>query len=55
MAEWIEKDFGISAKSFKELKFDTEKDIVVFTRAAKKFNTIVITTMMLTLETLQKI
>jgi predicted nuclease of predicted toxin-antitoxin system len=44
MAEWIKKDFGVSAKSFKELNFDTEKDIVVFTNAAKKFNTIIITT-----------
>ncbi|HEY5462135.1 MAG TPA: DUF5615 family PIN-like protein [Hanamia sp.] len=44
MAQWIEKDFGISAKSFNELNFGTEKDIVVFTNAAKRFNTVVITT-----------
>jgi predicted nuclease of predicted toxin-antitoxin system len=44
MAEWIKKDFGVPAKSFKELNFDTEKDIVVFTSAAKNFNTIIITT-----------
>lgn len=44
MAEWIKKDFGVAAKSFKELNFGTEKDIVVFTKAAKKFNAIVITT-----------
>ncbi len=44
MAKWIQEDFGISAKSFKELNFDTEKDVIVFTIAAKKFNTIIITT-----------
>ena len=44
MADWINKDFGISAKSFKELNFKTEKDITVFTIASKRFNTIVITT-----------
>jgi predicted nuclease of predicted toxin-antitoxin system len=44
MAEWIIKDFGIGAKSFKELDFNTEEDITVFTIAAKRFNTVVITT-----------
>ena len=44
MAEWIKKDFGVSAKSFKELNFDAEKDIVIFTTASKKINTVVITT-----------
>jgi len=44
MAAWLRNDFGVSAKSFKELNFDTEKDISVFTIAAKKLNTIVITT-----------
>lgn len=44
MAIWIQDDFGCSAKSFKDLKFENEQDIVVFTKAAKKLNTIVITT-----------
>lgn len=44
MAGWIQEDFGIPAKSFKELNFDTEQDVVVFTKAAKRLNTIVITT-----------
>jgi predicted nuclease of predicted toxin-antitoxin system len=44
MADWIVEDFGISAKSFKELNFKTEIDITVFKIAAKRFNTIVITT-----------
>jgi predicted nuclease of predicted toxin-antitoxin system len=44
MAVWIRKDFGVSAKSFNELNFDTEKDVTVFTRAVQRFNTIVITT-----------
>jgi predicted nuclease of predicted toxin-antitoxin system len=44
MAVWLKKDFGISAKSFNELKFNTEEDITVFKSAVKRFNTIVITT-----------
>jgi len=44
MAEWIIKDFGIAAKSFKELDFNTEEDITIFTFATKRFNTVVITT-----------
>lgn len=44
MAVWIQDDFGCSAKSFKELNFETEQDAVVFTKAAKRLNTIVITT-----------
>ena len=44
MAEWIEKDFGVTAKSFTELNFGTEEDIVIYTNAAKRFNIIVITT-----------
>ena len=44
MAIWIQDDFGIPAKSFKELNFNTEQDVVVFTAAAKRLNTIVITT-----------
>ena len=44
MAIWIQDDFGIAAKSFKELNFNTEQDVVVFTAAAKRLNTIVITT-----------
>ena len=44
MAEWIEEGFNVSAKSFKELNFDTEKDIVVYANAVKRFNTVIITT-----------
>jgi predicted nuclease of predicted toxin-antitoxin system len=44
MAAWLRTDFGVSAKSFNELNFDTEKDIAVFNSAVKRFNTIVITT-----------
>ncbi len=44
MAIWIQHDFGCSAKSFKDLKFENEQDIVVFTEAAKKLNTVIITT-----------
>jgi predicted nuclease of predicted toxin-antitoxin system len=44
MAVWLQEDFGISAKSFDELKFNTEKDTTIFKIAVKKFNTIVITT-----------
>ncbi|MDQ6764150.1 MAG: DUF5615 family PIN-like protein [Bacteroidota bacterium] len=44
MAKWIQEDFGITAKSFKELNFDSEEDVVVFNIAAKRFNTVIITT-----------
>ena len=44
MAKWLQEDFQVSAKSFKELNFETEEDIVVFTKAANRINTIVITT-----------
>lgn len=44
MAIWIQEDFGMAAKSFKELNFDTEQDVVVFTMAAKRLNAVVITT-----------
>lgn len=44
MAVWLKNDFGVSAKSFNELNFDTEKDIAVFTSAVRRFNTIIITT-----------
>jgi predicted nuclease of predicted toxin-antitoxin system len=43
MAKWIIKDFGISAKSFAELYYNTE-DITVFTIAANRFNTVIFTT-----------
>lgn len=35
MATWIQEDFGIVAKSFKELNFDCEQDVIVFNIAAK--------------------
>ena len=44
MAKWIIKDFGISAKSFAELYYNTEEDITVFTIAANRFNTVIFTT-----------
>ncbi len=44
MAKWIQEDFDVTAKSFKELNFDSEEDVVVFNIAAKRFNTVVITT-----------
>lgn len=44
MVVWIQEGFGITAKSFKELNFETEEGRVVFSIAAKRLNTIVITT-----------
>ena len=44
MAKWLQEDFQVSAKSFKELNFETEEDISVFRKAATRINTIVITT-----------
>lgn len=43
MAKWLREDFQVSAKSFKELNFETEEDISVFRKAANRINTIVIT------------
>jgi predicted nuclease of predicted toxin-antitoxin system len=43
MAKWLQKDFNVSAISFKDLHFETEKDIVVFRKAANRINTIIIT------------
>ena len=44
MAKWLQEDFKVSAKSFKELNFEMEEDISVFRKAANRINTIVITT-----------
>jgi predicted nuclease of predicted toxin-antitoxin system len=44
MAKWLQEDFQVSAKSFKDLTFEMEEDIVVFRKAASRINTIVITT-----------
>lgn len=44
MAKWLQEDFQVSAKSFKELNFDTEEDVAVFRKAANRINTIVIST-----------
>ena len=44
MAKWIKEDFNVTAKSFKELNFETEEDISVFRKAANKINIVVITT-----------
>jgi hypothetical protein len=35
--------FWCSAKSFNELNFGTEEDVIVFKKAVKRFNTVVIT------------
>ncbi len=44
MAKWLQEDFNVSAKSFKDLHFETEKDVDVFRKAANRINTIIITT-----------
>ena len=44
MAKWLQDDFQVSAKSFKELNFETAEDVAVFRKAASSINTIVITT-----------
>ena len=44
MAAWIKEDFGVAAKSFKELIFFEVPDIEVYKIAAAKSNIIVITT-----------
>lgn len=44
MAQWLKENFNASAKSFKELNFETEDDAIVFKKATHKLNIIVITT-----------
>ena len=44
MADWIEADFNVSAKSFTELGFGETEDAVVYKTAAKNKNTTIITT-----------
>jgi predicted nuclease of predicted toxin-antitoxin system len=44
MAKWFQEDFGIPAKSFKELNFDVGEDVIIFNIAAKGLNTIFNTT-----------
>lgn len=44
MAEWINVEFKVSAKSFVELGYQTTSDLEVFKDAANKPNVIVITT-----------
>ncbi len=44
MEKWIQEDFGVTAKSFKELNFESEEDVIVFNIAAKRCNTVIITT-----------
>lgn len=44
MASWLINDFNVSAKSFKDLGFETSEDYDVYKIAAKKLHTIIITT-----------
>ena len=44
MAVWLKEGFNVTAKSFKELSFDTTPDVEVYKIAAQKLNVIVITT-----------
>jgi predicted nuclease of predicted toxin-antitoxin system len=44
MANWLQKDFKVVAKSFQELGFESTEDISVFRIAAAKINTVIITT-----------
>ncbi len=44
MADWLNTDFKVSAKSFQELGFQTTEDREVFRIASQKINTVVITT-----------
>ena len=44
MAIWLKEEFGVKAKSFKELKFEITPDVEVYKMAAQKDNKIIITT-----------
>lgn len=44
MAIWLKEEFGVKAKSFKELEFEIVQDVEVYRMAAHKENKIIITT-----------
>lgn len=44
MAKWLQEDFHVAAKSFKELNFETTTDIDIYKKAAKNPNVIISTT-----------
>lgn len=44
MAIWLKDEFGVKAKSFKELLFELVPDVEVYKIAAKSNNKIIITT-----------
>ncbi len=44
MADWITDEFGVIAKSFKDLNFTETSDITVYKIASQHKNTIIITT-----------
>ena len=44
MAIWLHDEFGVNAKSFKELHFEIVPDLEVYKIAAQKENKIIITT-----------
>lgn len=44
MADWLKTGFNVTAKSFIELGFGETEDAIVYKTAAKRNNTIIITT-----------
>ena len=55
MAIWLEEEFRVKAKSFKELKFEITPDVEVYKMAAQKDNKIIITTKDIDFSNYQKV
>ena len=55
MAIWLQDEFGVSAKSFKELQFEIVPDVDVYRIAAQKDNKIIITTKDIDFSNYQKV
>ena len=55
MASWLEEEFRVKAKSFKELQFEITPDVEVYKMAAQKDNKIIITTKDIDFSNYQKV
>ena len=55
MATWLQDEFGVNAKSFKDLQFEIVPDVEVYKMAAQKDNKIIITTKDIDFSNYQKI
>ena len=55
MAIWLKEEFGVKAKSFKELQFEIVSDVEVYRMATEENNKIIITTKDIDFSNYQKV